>query len=105
MHRARRDVEEALELAPDLPEALNTRAALRLAAGDLRGAVADADRALAGDPELAAAWNTRGYAKQDLGDLDGALADLERFLELAPGHPATGKVRELIAKIRRETGG
>jgi len=102
---ARSDFDRALELDPALADAWAERGALRHRAGDVAGAIRDYDRALELDPRNLTATNNRGTARYATGDLDGALADLERFLELAPGHPATGKVRELIAKIRRETGG
>jgi tetratricopeptide (TPR) repeat protein len=70
-----------------VPEALALRAAQRMGAGDLRGAMADVNEALARDSRHAGAYALRGTLRLTGGDRAGAIADMTRAIELAPQEP------------------
>ena len=67
-----------------IPESLTMRAARRLQAGDVQGALADANLAIARDSRASGAYALRGSIRMTAGDRDGALADMSRAIELAP---------------------
>ena len=66
------------------PESLTMRAAQRLQAGDVQGALADVNQALARDSHNSAAYALRGTIRMTSGDRPGALLDMNRAIELAP---------------------
>jgi len=66
------------------PESITLRAAQRLQAGDLQGALADANIAIARDSQSSGAYALRGTIRMTTGDRPGALADMSRAIELAP---------------------
>jgi tetratricopeptide (TPR) repeat protein len=68
-----------------IPESLTMRAARRLQAGDVQGALADANLAIARDSRASGAYALRGSIRMTAGDREGALADMSRAIELAPG--------------------
>ncbi len=70
--------------------------------GRLDDAIGSFTRAIELDPLLPPPRANRGSARAQKGDHEGAIADLERFLELAPDHPAAGKVRAMIEEERRK---
>ncbi len=74
----------ALELAPDLPEALAARAAVRNEEGRYDAAIADLDRALAANPNSVDARAERARNYRTLGRPLDALPDLERAAVLDP---------------------
>jgi tetratricopeptide (TPR) repeat protein len=85
LESARKDVDEALRLAPDSVEALTARGELRRRLADFEGAREDFAAALALDPDDYAGLVGRGRLA-DLGDDAAAgLADLGRAIELDPG--------------------
>jgi tetratricopeptide (TPR) repeat protein len=60
------------------------RAKLRLAQGDLDGAIRDFDVALIFDPHLADAYTNRGVARYKKGDFAAAVRDFDEALEINP---------------------
>jgi tetratricopeptide (TPR) repeat protein len=69
---------------PSVPHSLTMRAAQRLQAGDLRGALADATLAIARDSRNSGAYAMRGTIRMTSGDRAGALLDMTRAIELSP---------------------
>ena len=67
-----------------VPEALTYRAAQRLQAGDVKGALADVNTAMLRDSRYPGAYALRGTIRMSTGDRAGALADMGRAIELAP---------------------
>ena len=65
------------------PESLTMRAAQRLQAGDIPGALNDANLAIARDSYNSGAYALRGTIRMTSGDRIGALADMNRAIELA----------------------
>jgi tetratricopeptide (TPR) repeat protein len=66
------------------PESLTMRAAQRLQAGDMQGALADVNLAILRDSHNSAAYALRGTIRMTQGDLPNALLDMNRAIELAP---------------------
>ena len=60
------------------------RSAVRVATGDLEGALADDAEAIRLDPRCALAYHNRGYTWARKGDLDRALADFTRAILIDP---------------------
>ena len=67
------------------PESLTMRAARRLQAGDVQGALEDANLAIARDSRSSGAYALRGTIRMTSGDRSGALLDMNRAIELAHG--------------------
>jgi tetratricopeptide (TPR) repeat protein len=67
-------VERALELAPEDPEPLRTRARYRAATGNLTGALADCERYLAARPDDAEVLFILGVVQEKSGRSDAAVA-------------------------------
>src|SRR5688500_1173476 len=68
---------------PPVAESLAMRAAARLQAGDIRGALADANAAIARDSRNSGAYALRGTIRMTSGDRTGAMLDMNRAIELA----------------------
>src|SRR5688572_1214214 len=66
------------------PESLTMRAARRLQAGDLNGALNDATAAIVLDSHNSGAYALRGTIRMTAGDRPGALLDMTRSIELTP---------------------
>jgi tetratricopeptide (TPR) repeat protein len=62
----------------------NNRGNVRLAAGDVSGAIGDLTRALQLNPNLAVAYYNRGNAYDAMGSLAEAINDYNKFIELNP---------------------
>lgn len=75
---ARKQVEAALALAPDYPDALTLHALLELNAGRNDSALAETEHALRVDPSFGLAYLVMGSALNRVGRHDEALASLER---------------------------
>jgi len=82
---ARRDFERALEIDPNLAEALVNRGAMKIAEGRAAEGVADLDRAIAlGTERPERAHYHRGLGREDMGDVRGAYDDYRMALTLKP---------------------
>ena len=78
------DCNAALQLAPDDPDALDSRAFAYFRKGNFPSAIADANSALAKDPKLATSLYVRGLAKHKMGDLAGGDADIAAARSISP---------------------
>ncbi len=95
-------VDSAEANAPlDSAHAYRTRALLREAKGDLKGAIADMGRALALDADDPSLYHDRGLMRRRSGDADGAIDDATAAIERAP---AIGLHWHLRATARLATG-
>jgi hypothetical protein len=74
-------------LNPKLSQAYNNRGNVKIAKGDLVGAMADYNQAIKLNPKYALAYQNRGNAKRMKGDLDGAVADFNRAVKLGSQPP------------------
>jgi tetratricopeptide (TPR) repeat protein len=95
------EMETACGLAPHDSGLAVRAAAMRLAMGNHRQALAWAERSVTLDPKLAAAWAIRGKAHLATGKLELALADLHRSLGFAAGD---AEVLQTIATIHLQAG-
>ena len=114
LDRAQREAEEALRLAPDLPEAHLAAGQVRLELGqDVRGALDEFKLGLHGAPNNADLWGWIGAANLELGKWDSAVAALRQALTLDPrnadrfhfigdAYHYLHRFREAIAAYRRE---
>jgi len=82
---AARDLERALELAPDDPELWTTQAQVRATTGDVRGAESDLARAIELAPQRIEAWCLRATLRLAQGDVRGARDDVRTALDLDRG--------------------
>jgi serine/threonine protein kinase len=81
---AERAVAKAIEIAPDLPEALNVRAIGFITEGKFEAARTDLLRVLTLDAESPDAWCNLGIVHQESGDYTAGLEALHKALELQP---------------------
>ena len=100
---------------PSVTQSLTMRAAQRLQAGDVRGALADANAAIARDSRNSGAYALRGSIRMTAGDRSGALTDMTRSIELTPDvkgieivytnranlHWLEGRMREASTDVER----
>jgi protein O-GlcNAc transferase len=84
MDEALADIEAALEIRPDDPEALLNHANVLKSLNRLEAALAGFDRALVLKPGWPQGENNRGTVLQALGRYDEALAGYDRALAIAP---------------------
>ena len=83
--RAQREADEALRLAPDLPESrLATGLARHVARGDFRGALEQFRLGLQHAPNDADLWTWTGRVQRDLGNWDSVFVAFERARQLDP---------------------
>jgi Tfp pilus assembly protein PilF len=75
---AQKAVEQALAIAPDYPDALTTRAVLRLSANQPQAAIEDLDHAVKVDPSFGPAYLVLGAVFNQMGRYDEALRSLDR---------------------------
>ena len=75
---ARKNVEDALQAAPDYAAALSFRAALKLSHNDTQAALEDLDHAVKADPTFGQAYILLGAAFNQMGQYDEALRSLDR---------------------------
>ncbi|MEV7225733.1 cytochrome c-type biogenesis protein CcmH [Polymorphospora sp. NPDC051019] len=92
---AARMYRQALETRPDVDVRLRLAFTL-VRAGAPADAEQEARRLLAGTPDLPDALLVLGLAQRETSP-DRAPETLRRFLDVAPGHPAAGEVRRLLA--------
>jgi tetratricopeptide (TPR) repeat protein len=98
---ARRDLERALEVNPDLPVAHHNLGSLSLLEARLDDAVLHFSRAIELDSTRAISFAGRGNARMRAGDAAGARSDLDRAIEL---HPRFGAAFLARADLRRIQG-
>jgi tetratricopeptide (TPR) repeat protein len=97
--------QRALELVPNDPVILNSRAWFLYAAyGHHGAAIADYDRAIKQNPNYSYAFNNRGWSKFKKGDTAGALKDISRAKKKKPFNPYIYRNLGLIALESGETG-
>jgi tetratricopeptide (TPR) repeat protein len=82
--RALRDLDTAIRLNPDFPEAYNFRGVANVAQGQYEQAVRDYDEAVRLDPNYAIAIYNRGLALQAMGRTDEAAKDFARAKQTGP---------------------
>lgn len=82
---AKRDLDDAIRLAPKLAKLFNNRG-LHLLFSEPRMALADFDEAIRLDPHYAVAWSNRGDTYVELKQYDLAIADFDKAIRLAPGY-------------------
>jgi tetratricopeptide (TPR) repeat protein len=94
--QAIRDFTNALEIDPDLTDALLSRGRALKVKGDFDGAISDFEKAadvdariLNNNVEVAGVYTTRGNLRVNSFDLDGAVADFDKALRCAAGNPDT----------------
>ncbi len=75
---AQKDVNDALTMAPDYPEALTLRAVMKITANQPEAAMDDLDHAIKVDPSYGRAYLVLGAAYNQLGRSDDALRSLDR---------------------------
>jgi Tfp pilus assembly protein PilF len=75
---AQKDVEQALAIAPDYPDALTTRAVLRMSSNQPQAAIEDLDHAVKVDPSYGPAYLVLGAVFNQMGRYDEALRSLDR---------------------------
>ena len=85
IRRSKRDLDEAIRLAPRLAKLFNNRG-LHLMYPDPKAALADFDEAIRLDPHYAVAWNNRGETYAALKQYERALDDFNEAIRLAPGY-------------------
>jgi tetratricopeptide (TPR) repeat protein len=91
------DLDRAIQLDPNNPQAYNNRGYFKSKLADTQGALADYNRAIQLNPKFAAVYNNRGFLKADkLQDTQGALADYNRAIQLDPKHLYTYNNRGLL---------
>ena len=113
-NRAQHEAEEAVRLAPDLPEAHLAAGQVRLQLrGDVRGALDEFTLGLHGAPNNADLWGWIGAANMELGKWDSAVAAMRQALTLDPRNAdrfhfmgdtyhVLHRFQEAIASYRRE---
>jgi lipoprotein NlpI len=84
--KARRDLDQAIALQPDIAKLFYTRGYLRLNDDDAAGAVEDFGQALRLDPHFAVAYGERAEALLRLGRADEAMRDIDEAIRLAPSY-------------------
>ena len=82
---ASNEVERALELEPDSPACLITRAIVRSDADDYEGAESDLRKALETHPGIAEGWGMLGHTLLWKGRIDEAVECFERAAVINPG--------------------
>ena len=101
---AQRTFQEALDLVPDDPVILNSRAWFLYAAnGAHLRAVADYDKAIKKNPNYSYAFNNRGWSKFQIGDTEGALKDIHLARKKKPMNPYIYRNLGAIAAARGDT--
>jgi len=96
---AERDYSSALEILPQLLEAVVLRAGARRAQRDAVGALADIEFVFGVDPDNVDALVERGLLRSDFNDPDGAKQDFEEVVARAPESLAAVIARNGLAKL------
>lgn len=83
------DYNKALELQPELIEALAGRGVIKRNMGDLQGAMKDYNRAIELKADDAEVYLNRGVCKASMNDFNGAIEDFNKALEKNPNNAMT----------------
>mgnify|MGYP005817281733 CR=1 FL=1 len=90
------DFTAALDLQPELPEALRLRAQARFQSGDDAGAIADLEAALRAEPRDFLAFRDLAAIAEARGNWKGAYAAWRKLLEIDPHTPGgAGRLNDL----------
>ncbi len=98
------DIEDALNIEPDMPYALSARAALNMDAGDIDAALNDANQTVQLDPKAGGHARLRGTVKHIQGDLAGAIADYRTAGKLDPSGTVRSAAAVYLALSRSRAG-
>ncbi len=94
------DLDAALVLDPNLPDAYHRRAMARAAAGDYRGAIADIQEALTREPRFFPALQSLSRIAEERSDYRGALSAWQKAMEFSPRTPeGQERLRTLERKV------
>lgn len=94
------DIEAALVLDPDAPDAYLRRGLARSELGDYPGALADIQETLRREPRHFPAWQTLSRLAEAREDFAGAIAAWKKVLELSPKTPdGAARLETLTRKL------
>jgi|SRR5579871_6223878 len=96
------DLDQAIKLKPDYPEAYSNRGDAWRIKGDLVRAMADLDKSIELNPKSASPYYNRGLTWEAQKDWQNALTDFKKFSELAPKDPDGPKA---VARVTKAMGG
>lgn len=97
------DLDAALVLDPNLPDAFHRRAMARAAAGDYRGAIADIQEALTREPRFFPALQSLSRIAEERNDFKGALSAWQKSMEFSPRTPdGQDRLKALTKKVYGE---
>ncbi|GAD10221.1 FOG: TPR repeat [Gluconobacter frateurii NBRC 103465] len=92
------DLTSAITLQPDQPILRRYRAAIRSAAGDNNGAIADLGIAIQADPGDATAWGMLAESERDRHEPEAALRAYKQMMQLDPHAPDADKQLKILQK-------
>ncbi|MBN3866936.1 hypothetical protein GWK89_05635 [Gluconobacter kondonii] len=98
--QAQDDLTAAITIQPDQPILYRQRAAIRLAAGDNNGAIADLGVTLQADPGDPTAWGMLAEAEHDRHEPEAALQAFHQMLLLNPKSPDSDTQLKTLEKAR-----
>ncbi|MBF0887265.1 hypothetical protein HKD19_01720 [Gluconobacter sp. LMG 1745] len=98
--QAQDDLTAAITIQPDQPILYRQRAAIRLAAGDNNGAIADLGVTLQADPGDPMAWGMLAEAEHDRHEPEAALQAFHQMLLLNPKTPDSDTQLKTLEKAR-----
>ena len=99
-YQSLKELDDAVRLAPGLPEPYFERARIAHQGGQFKKAIADLSRALELRPEWAEALRLRGSAYAEANDPDSAHADLNEAIRLDPDHPGPRNDRGNVLSVK-----
>jgi tetratricopeptide (TPR) repeat protein len=97
------DINKTIQLKPDMGQAYNQRAMIRLVARDVSGAIKDLDSAIANDYKFSGIYLIRGQLRNQQGDKNGALADFDEAMKRNPNDPQIYAARGSVLLSLNET--
>lgn len=98
--QAQDDLTAAITIQPDQSVLYRQRAAIRLAAGDSNGAIADLGVELQADPGDPTAWGMLAEAEHDRHEPEAALQAFRQMLQLNPKSPDSDKQLKTLEQAR-----
>lgn len=103
--QAAEKLKQAVQLAPDLPEAHHNLGLVMAKLGDVQHAIDELNTAIKLKPDLDASWLTLGGLHQSAGHISEAIATYNQFLlrfKTTPPHPMYGKIQNLVKGLSDE---